>query len=145
MWGHIKCHGGIFSGQGSNQPCTRTLVSSWHRSTEPTPSNTRLPPRLVFPKAATPTSLPKPQGPSLHQCVGAFKLSHHSSDKLLHLLKVTLDNAARTINQEDNVHLLTWALCREEGRNQRCLCGSQPSPRAQKPFLLHRVKGPFLV
>lgn len=27
MWGHIKCHGGISPGQGSNQPCTRTLVS----------------------------------------------------------------------------------------------------------------------
>lgn len=44
--------------------------------------------------------------PSIYQSVGALKLVHHSSDKILHLVKVTFINAARTINQEDNVHLL---------------------------------------
>lgn len=74
-----------------------------------------------FPKAATTTpALPRSQGPNLHQCVGALKLSHHSYDKVLHLLKVPLVNTSRAINQEDNVHLLTWTLCREGGRNQRC-------------------------
>lgn len=114
MWGHIKCHGGIPSGQDSNQLCIRTLVSSWHRSPKLTPSNTRLPTRLVFPRRLPPLLLSQISGTQSHQGVGAFKLSHYSSDKVLHLLKVTLDNAARTINQEDNVHLLTWTLYREE-------------------------------
>lgn len=83
-------------------------------------------------------------GPSLHQGVGALKLAHHSSDKVFHLLKVTVVNAARAINQEDNIHLLIWTLCREGEKNQRCVCESQSSPGTQNTYPLHRVRELFL-
>lgn len=64
--------------------------------------------------------------------------------ELWNLLKVTLANVTRVINQEDNIHLLIWTLCREIRKNQRYMCGSQPSPKAQKASLLHTVRGLLL-
>lgn len=45
-----------------------------------------------------------------HQGFGFLELTHHSWDKILHLLKVTLNDATRTINQEGNITVLPRAL-----------------------------------
>lgn len=62
--------------------------------------------------------------PGIHQGAGACKLAHQSFDKVLHLAEVSLINAARAINQESNVHLLSWTLCSEGERNQMCIWAS---------------------
>lgn len=59
------------------------------------------------PSTCPPSSLPAPKA---HLGAGSLELVYHSSHEVHHLGKVARGDAARAINQEHNVQLLSWAL-----------------------------------